>query len=249
VTEEPRDPTLPDRLPTWPFLVRIEMLVAIAAMVVLTVWSIVIDAPLESAANPNRTPNPSKAPWYFLGLQEVLVYFDPWIAGVMIPLLIIVGLMLIPYLDQNPNGNGYYTFRERRFAVLTFLFGFVGLWVIPILVGVFCRGPGWAWYWPWESWEVAKTANLPSANLTDLIGVSDGVGAFLIGGLVVGLWYGLGVAFWFWKRRGPFIRSIGAWRYGITAFLLLTMVAIPVKMALRLSLNIKYIWVTPWFNI
>ena len=245
------DETLPDRVETWPYLVRVEMLVTIAAMVILTVWSIVIDAPLESPANPNRTPDPSKAPRYFLGLQEILVYFDPWIAGVIIPLFIIVGLCAIPYIDVNPKGNGYYTIVERRFAIWTFLFGFVVLWVVPIIIGVFCRGPGWNWYWPWESWDIPKTADMTMVNLTDLVGVPDGVAAFCFGGAAVALWYGLGVAFYAYKSRraSPAIAALGRWRYSIVAFFFLTMMAIPVKMALRLMLNVKYVWVTPWFNI
>jgi hypothetical protein len=242
-------PTQPDLVATWPHLVRVEMLMTIACMVVLTVWSIVVDAPLEEAANPNRTPDPSKAPWYFLGLQEVLVYFDPWIAGVIIPVLIIVGLMAIPYLDRNPKGNGYFTFRERRFAITTFLFGFVALWIIPIVIGVFCRGPGWNWYWPWESWDIPKVADLPNVNLHDVVGVGAGWGAFAVGFAAVAAWYGLGVAYWFWKRRSPAMVQLGAWRYVTVAFLFLTMMAIPVKMALRHLLNLKYIWTTPWFNI
>ncbi|HEY9787526.1 MAG TPA: hypothetical protein V6D17_19215, partial [Candidatus Obscuribacterales bacterium] len=117
---------LPEKVFAWPGLLRIESLVALAAMIVLCVWSITIDAPLEEPANPAITPNPAKAPWYFLGLQELLVYFDPWIAGVLIPGLCIVGLMAIPYLDVNPKGNGYYTFERRAFAISTFLFGFLG---------------------------------------------------------------------------------------------------------------------------
>ena len=100
---------VPEKLHVWPYLVRLEFLCALVVIIALTVWSIVIDAPLEEAANPTKTPNPSKAPWYFLGLQDILVYFDPWFAGVVAPVLIIVGLMLIPYLDVNPKGNGYYT--------------------------------------------------------------------------------------------------------------------------------------------
>ncbi len=71
--------------------------------------------------------NPSKAPWYFLGLQEMLVYFDPWMAGVVLPSLILVGLMAIPYMDANPLGNGYYTYKQRKFAILSFCFGFLHL--------------------------------------------------------------------------------------------------------------------------
>ena len=108
------------------------------------VWSITLNAPLEEPANPNLTMNPAKAPWYFLGLQEMLVYFDPWIAGVVMPTMIIVGLMVIPYIDTNPLGSGYYTWKQRKFSIGTFLFGFIILWVSMILIGTFIRGPGLA---------------------------------------------------------------------------------------------------------
>ena len=101
----------------WPFLLRIEFLAAIIVTIILMVWSITLNAPLEEPANPNLTMNPAKAPWYFLGLQEMLVYFDPWIAGVVMPTLIIVGLMVIPYIDTNPLGSGYYTWKQRKFAI------------------------------------------------------------------------------------------------------------------------------------
>src|SRR5207342_2203634 len=117
------------------YLVRIEFLAAVIVTVVLFVWSITLNAPLEEPANPNLTMNPSKAPWYFLGLQEMLVYFDPWIAGVVMPSIIIVGLMAIPYIDINEKGNGYYTFKERKFSILTFCFGFIILWVSLIVLG------------------------------------------------------------------------------------------------------------------
>ena len=243
------DPTRPDRLTTWPHLVRIEFVVMVAAMVILTVWSITIDAPLEQAANPNRTPDPSKAPWYFLGLQEMLVYFDPWIAGVMLPLLIIGGLILIPYLDRNPKGNGYYTWSERRFALSTFLFGFIALWIIPILIGVFCRGPGWNWYWPWEPWDVAKVVDLTPRNLSDVFGVTGDSAAFIFGAAATLLWYGLGFVPWLLKRGSAAMVELGFVRFAVTALLFQTMMALPVKMALRLGLNVQYVWVTPWFNI
>ncbi len=112
------------------------------------VWSITLNAPLEEPANPTLTMNPAKAPWYFLGLQEMLVYFDPWMAGVVMPSLIIIGLMVIPYIDTNPLGNGYYTFKQRKFSILTFIFGFIVLWVTMIVIGTLIRGPGWMWFWP-----------------------------------------------------------------------------------------------------
>src|SRR5258708_5327225 len=98
----------------WPFLLRIEFLAAIIVTIILMIWSITLNAPLEEPANPNLTMNPAKAPWYFLGLQEMLVYFDPWIAGVVMPTLIIFGLMVIPYIDTNPLGAGYYTWKQRK---------------------------------------------------------------------------------------------------------------------------------------
>ena len=90
-----------DKVLVWPDLVYIEFIALILFTVFLTVWSIVLAAPLEEPANPAATPNPSKAPWYFLGLQEMLVYYDPWIAGIVLPIFCVVGLMAIPYMDIN----------------------------------------------------------------------------------------------------------------------------------------------------
>src|SRR5438876_11826702 len=98
----------------WSDLVYTDFLCMILWTIFLIVSSIFLKAPIEQPANPSKTPNPSKAPWYFLGLQEMLVYFDPWIAGVLLPGLIIVGLCAISYIDKNPKGNGYFTFRDRK---------------------------------------------------------------------------------------------------------------------------------------
>ncbi|MGH9369631.1 MAG: hypothetical protein ACRD3M_18415, partial [Thermoanaerobaculia bacterium] len=99
---------------SWPDLVYVELICLVVVTAVMIVWSIVLKAPLEEPANPTDSPNPAKAPWSFLGLQEMLVYFDPWLAGVVLPSLIIVGLMAIPFIDTNPKGSGYFTFRQRR---------------------------------------------------------------------------------------------------------------------------------------
>ncbi|HYE64168.1 MAG TPA: hypothetical protein VD966_01220, partial [Pyrinomonadaceae bacterium] len=139
-------------LHVWPFLIRIEFLAAVIVTVILYVWSITLNAPLEEPANPNLTMNPSKAPWYFLGLQEMLVYFDPWIAGVVMPGLLIVGLMVFPYVDSNPLGNGYYSLKQRRFAIWMFAWGFF-MWIVLIIIGTFIRGPGWIWFWPGQTWD------------------------------------------------------------------------------------------------
>jgi len=253
----PTEATLTDKVQVWPYLVRVEFLGALFVMVVMTFWSFLLDAPLEEPANPALTPNPSKAPWYFLGLQEILVYFDPWIAGVTIPTLIILGLCAIPYIDINTKGNGYYTFKERRFAVLTFCFGFIVLWVSLIVLGTFFRGPGWNLFMPWEKWDTHRVVALTNVDFTEfffsvptrLVDDSLNPVAMFIGAFTILIWFGLGVAYYIWKRKSDIIRQLGPLRYGIISFLFLTMMALPVKIVLRIALNIKYILVTPWFNV
>ena len=142
-----------DKIHTWPHLVRAEFLCSIAVVLFLTIWALLVDAPLESPANPARTPNPSKAPWYFLGLQEILVYFDPWWAGVGLPGTIMMGLIAIPYVDRNPKGNGYFTLRERKGAITVFCFGFFILWLLLAFIGTFLRGPGWNFFGLFKDWD------------------------------------------------------------------------------------------------
>jgi quinol-cytochrome oxidoreductase complex cytochrome b subunit len=146
-----------EKIDVWPHLVKREYIGAAGTTLFIMIWSILQNAPLETIANPNVTPNPSKAPWYFVGLQELLVYFDPWIAGVLLPGLIIVGLIAIPYIDTNPKGIGYYAWKERKFANSMFMLGIV-MWFVLIYIGQVCRGPNYAFYPPWESWYILKAA-------------------------------------------------------------------------------------------
>ena len=239
-----------DKVHCWPYLTKIEFLASLIVMVVLTVWSITIDAPLAEPASTSKTPNPAKAPWYFLGLQEMLVYFDPWIAGVLLPTLIIIGLMAIPYLDNNKKGSGYYSFRSRKFAIPVFSFGYM-LWVILIIVGTFFRGPGWYFFLPWEEWDVHKVVGITNVDLPYAFGLRSYFWSFLFGGAVVCGYYFLGVLFYLYlrKKEPEFVKKFGKLRYTIVASLFLTMMALPIKMILRIAFNIKYVWVTPWFNI
>ena len=101
----------------------------------------------------------------------MLVYFDPWLAGVVLPGLIIVGLICIPYIDKNPKGNGYYTFNERKAEITIFLFGFVVLWCSLIVLGTFLRGPNWNFFGPFEFWDIHKLAALTNVNLSEYIWV------------------------------------------------------------------------------
>jgi hypothetical protein len=153
----------------WPDLLYIEFIALIICSVVLILWGIYLRAPLEQPANPAATPNPSKAPWYFLGLQEMLVYYDPWYAGVVLPTVIIIGLMAIPYIDLNPKGNGYFTFVERKWAITIFLFGYLALWVFMIITGTFLRGPGWNFFGPFEYWDPHKVVALNNVNVSDYV--------------------------------------------------------------------------------
>ena len=152
----------------WPDLVYTELIAMVVCTVILIVWSVLLPAPIEEPANAAHTPNPSKAPWYFLGLQEMLVYFDPWLAGILIPMLIMIGLIIIPYVDRNPKGNGYYTLKERYGAIFVFLFGFFILWVLQVFLGTFLRGPGWNFFGVFEYWDVNKVEPLLNIDVSEL---------------------------------------------------------------------------------
>jgi uncharacterized membrane protein len=241
---------VPDKVHTWPYLVRLEMLVSTFVMAFVTVWSIVVDAPLEEPANPTKTPNPSKAPWYFLGLQEILVYFDPWFAGVVLPSFIIVGLMVIPYVDINPKGNGYYCFKDRAFAISVFLFGFLVMWVTLIIMGTFFRGPGWYLFIPGQYWDVHKTVAITNVNMTDYMAthlhlsfLRDPVWAMWTGTFLVLFWVvGIPAAYWQARfKKSATLQKLGTVRYWITASLFMIMMGTVFKVVLRLVFNIKYV--------
>jgi hypothetical protein len=244
---------------TWPDLVYTELICMVVLTFVLIGWSILIAAPIEEPANPANTPNPSKAPWYFLGLQEMLVYFDPWLAGVVFPSLIIVGLIAIPYFDTNPKGNGYYTFKERNWEIMLFLFGFLILWVLLVILGTFLRGPNWNFFGPYEYWDIHKLEALVNVNLSEYIWVrilGTGLPSNILVresfGFLAVLAYllllpGLLAKTWF---KG-FYKTLGPARYHVMVFLLLSMASLPIKMVLRWSINLKYIIAIPeyFFNI
>ena len=254
----------------WPDLVYTELLCMVIGLIVLVVWSLALQAPIEEPANPARTPNPSKAPWYFLGLQEMLVYYDPWLAGVVFPSLIIVGLMAIPYIDVNPKGNGYFTFKERKVEITIFLFGFLILWVLLVILGTFLRGPNWNFFGPYEYWDLHKLEALVNVNLSEYFWVkllhtkmpSGAVGKFVreLPGILLVLFY-IGVLPGILAMRHrvlglpiglkKYYDALGPWRYAIFVMLLLSMIALPIKMVLRWLFNLKYIVALPeiFFNI
>jgi hypothetical protein len=220
----------------------------------------------------------------------MLVYFDPWIAGVVMPSIIMIGLMVFPYVDSNPLGNGYYTLRQRRFALNMFNWGFL-MWILLIFIGTFIRGPGWIWFWPGQTWDHATVVFDRNRDLHEIIGdffgKTLGIPGFsllntnwvvkaIFGAIVVGGFYLIGALFFHWlMRRGPLRmkyllspKKLWAWakepdpfeekllantsllQYVTFQFFAISvLLAMPVKLFLRLVFTIKYVWVTPWFNV
>ena len=253
-----------DKVLVWPDLVYTEMICLVLGSVALILWSILLKAPLEAPANPAGPPNPSKAPWYFLGLQEMLVYYDPWMAGVLLPGLIVVGLIAMPYIDTNPKGNGYFTLRERRFAISIWLFGFIVLWVVLIVFGTFLRGPNWNFFGPFQYWDAHKQVPLTNVNLSDYFWLwwlgqplptlathgplyyvfREGVGIVLTAAWIFVLPVILAKTV---MRR--MYAQMGPIRFITMAFLLIVMALLPLKMVLRWLFVLKYFVYLPEFNL
>jgi hypothetical protein len=249
-----------EKVLVWPDLVYIELICMIVLTAGLLVWGMALQAPLEEPGSTVKTPNPSKAPWYFLGLQEMLVYFDPWYAGVALPSIVLLGLMAIPYMDFNKSASGYYTIEERKFSYIIFQLGFLELWVLLILLGTFLRGPNWNFFGPFEYWDLHKVVAQNNVDLSQFfwgwLGMSmprAPTGSSALGelpyillrespGIVLLLGYfmimpPLMAATVFRK----FFVKMGFIRYMLMAILLLLMATLPLKMVLRWTVNLKYI--------
>ncbi len=254
-----------EKVLVWPDLVYTEMICMIVLTAILILWAVGLQAPLEEPASSVKTPNPSKAPWYFLGLQEMLVYFDPWMAGVVLPSLVVFGLMAIPFLDYNKKGNGYYTINERPFAYIVYQIGFLELWVTLIILGTFLRGPNWNLFGPYEIWDAHKVEALNNVDLSQYFWVKwlgqglpkapEGAGflqkVFAIGlrespGILLTLGYFVVVppllAVTVFRT---FLMRMGIIRYMVMSILLLFMALLPIKMVLRWTVNLKYIIAIP----
>ncbi|MDX1682713.1 MAG: hypothetical protein R3336_06315 [Phycisphaeraceae bacterium] len=246
-----------DKVLVWPDLVYTEMICMVLATAALFIWSGLVGAPLESPANPAGPPNPSKAPWYFLGLQEMLVYFDPWMAGVLLPGMIITGLIAMPYIDVNPKGNGYYTIRERPFAITTWMFGFIILWMVLIVFGTFLRGPNWNFFGPYAYWDSHLQVPLTNINLSEYFWVLT-LDQPLPENPVVRECAGLAFTF-FWVVLLPVLLAktvmrrlydqMGPMRFYIMAIHFVIMAMLPVKMVLRWLFTLKYFVYLPEYNL
>jgi hypothetical protein len=264
---EPLEKLDNEKVLVWPDLVYTELICMIAVTAILLLWGIGLQAPLEEPASSVKTPNPSKAPWYFLGLQEMLVYYDPWMAGVVLPSLVVFGLMAIPFIDFNRQGNGYYTIDQRKFSYIVFQIGFLEMWVTLIILGTFLRGPNWNFFGPYEYWDPHKVLALNNVDLSQIFWVNflgqslpkappdadmftklgfialreaPGIISLLIYFLALPPLMAVTVFRKFFVRMG-FIR------YMVMSNLLLFMIALPAKMILRWTINLKYIVSIPEF--
>lgn len=258
---EPLEKLDDEKILVWPDLVYTEMICMVVLTAILIFWAIGLRAPLEEPASAVKTPNPSKAPWYFLGLQEMLVYFDPWMAGVVLPVLVIVGLMAIPFLDYNKLGNGYYTINQRKFAYIIFQLGFLVLWVTLIILGTFLRGPNWNFFGPYEYWDAHKVEALNNVDLSQFFWVKwlgmgmprapDDAGFVgKLGMICLRELPGLAVTAAYFLVLPPLMAltvfrkmfvKMGFIRFIIMSNLLLFMALLPIKMILRWTFNLKYI--------
>jgi hypothetical protein len=134
-----------DKVHTWPHLLVAEFVAALVLTAFLLIFSAFVNAPLLTLANFNLTPNPSKAPWYFLGLQELLTMFHPMVAGVTIPGMGLFALMLAPYIDRNPSNKP----EDRKFAISIMTIHLM-FWATLVMIGSFFRGPGQNFVFPWR---------------------------------------------------------------------------------------------------
>jgi hypothetical protein len=134
-----------DKVHTWPHLLAAEFVASLACLTFTFVFSIFVNAPLLQLANANQTPNPSKAPWYFLGLQELLTMFHPMIAGVTIPGVGLIVLIFAPYIDKNPSIKP----EDRKFAI-SLMTVHLMFWAVLVMIGSFFRGPGFNFTLPWK---------------------------------------------------------------------------------------------------
>lgn len=210
--------------------VGIEFLAGLIFTFIIMVWSLFMNAPLKELANPADTPLDERAPWYFIGLQELLIFFDPWLAGVILPSILLVGLILVPFIDPNKEtGIGRYTFRDRPVAISIFGFGFA-MWYVLIIIGQFFRGPARVFYWPWEDKSVLK--ELP---LTEMVNfhIAGGFAFFII-------YFGVFVILPQFIFKNLY-KSLGIIRYYIFVSLFAIMLLIPIKIFLRYVFDVKYI--------
>jgi hypothetical protein len=247
---EASEPGRSEMVSTWPHLLRRELIAALATLLVVSWWAIGFRLPLGPPADPSITPALAKAPWFFVGVQEMLQYFDAWLAGAVLPLLMLVGLCALPYLDVSPEGNGQYTTWRRRPVALTVVGGLLVMWLLPMVVGELLRGEHWALQPVWRPPPVETP--LPPVqllSLSDRLGLGAAAGQILGGALCLGPYLALAFLWRPLRRRSSLVDRMGRVRFALAGGLLLTALGVAVKVLLVAALDLRYLWVNSWFRI
>ena len=162
--------------------------------------------------------------------------------------------MIIPYVDANPLGSGYYTWKQRKFAISTFAFGFIVLWCTMIVIGTFIRGPGWMWFWPGQTWDPTRVIYEVNRDLHDVFGITSWPGKIIFGATAVGIYilaagYAIHKIIVSTEFSRKIYRRMNLLQYLTMQFFLIVMLSLPVKILLRQLFRINYVWVTPWFSL
>lgn len=206
-----------DEVMVWPTLVVVEAVSATIFLGLLVLLSVFVNAPLTEMANPNQTPNPAKAPWYFLNLQEMLLHMDPALAGIIVPTLALVGIAAIPYIDRSPLGVGILGTSSKGRKII----GFSAVFTSVVLIGLVLldEASGRTGFWlkdVFESWGLPEFASgfvMPAIVMALFIGML----VFLVKEifkpttreLIIALYTGFFVTYWLLAIIGTSFRGQG----------------------------------------
>jgi hypothetical protein len=254
-----------------PHLVYRELVCALLALIIILIFSLTFDAPLEGRANPAITPNPAKAPWFFLPVQELLVYFDPWLAGIVIPFIFVLALITLPYLDFNREGANRYAFSKRKLAILIFCATLL-VWFGLLYIAYFFRCEHWQFRWrlPFQIPSPVDVGKV-TPQVYSLLTLSTGQGVLpeyaksvvTISAVQHGLFIyillwltaffvAFGIPFFlvrlFKKELGIATRINFAKAY-VLSFYVWVFILVLLKIYFYWATNLKYFLVTDWINI
>jgi len=233
---------------TWPHLVRLELMASLAVLLLVSWWAILLEVPLGPRANPSVTPAIAKAPWFFVGVQEMLHYFDAWLAGAVLPATMVLGLCALPYLDA-PGPADRAQGRGGRMASLVLL-ALALFWLLPTLFGLFFRGENGSLQPVWRAALSPTTSG--AARVVPSLGQWLGLGPagqHLVGGGLCLAPIVLLLILWLRLRRREWARRVGPGRFIVTGGLLAVLLGVAVKVMLVSVFGVRYLWMTPWFRI
>ena len=231
---------------TWPNLVRKEVLAAMAVALCLLALGALIDAPLDAPADPNAAPLELKAPWYFVGLQELLVYLEPWIVGGLLPALGLLALLALPFLDHAPANEGF-GIRRRPLAHAAFAAALFS-WAALTIVGAIFRGPEWTFLWPWQGWDPRIAVPMAPRSLGDALGLSGNL-ATATAVAAVCFWLGMFALGGLWLSRRQLSRAASPRRAWLLAFLLAVFGGLAMKVLLQMVFGIRYVFRIRGFGV